>query len=402
MVQRAQSNLFSQQKRKMIMETLEEQLKEKLACKKSLVKRPAKGFIGHDYLVPGGPYEEQWDWDAFFIGMSLASEISSEAIYLKNWALNYLEKVKSDGFTPGLLTPDGVDRRLKHIKPFLAQGCYFASRFLNDFSWLPSHWEKLKKAVEYRESTYFDKEIGLGCWYDSMESGADNNLAVLGYPKGSVFAADLNTFLYREYLALSFMARHLKNEKDAVSYRRKADKMKKTILKYFWSEEDDMFYNRHRKTGDLIKRRTYSGIIPLWAGIAPAAQGKEMIKRYILNPKHLWARYGVRSLSKSDPDYNQANIIKPHSNWQGPVWPLVNYLVMHALLHYGFRREAQRLAEIISELCLEDIKKTGGMHENYNADTGKPLAAPNFISWNLLAGQMISEAKSGNNPFRIP
>ena len=94
--------------------------------------------------------------------------------------------------------------------------------------------------------------------------------------------------------------------------------------------------------------------------------------------------------------------MKPHSNWQGPVWPIVNYLVMHALLQYGFRKNAKELAEIISRLCLEDIKKTGGMHENYNAETGKPLAAPNFVSWNLLVGQMISEAKSGNNPFRIP
>src|SRR3989344_6826681 len=93
------------------------QVKQALAPKKAQVKRRAKGFIKHDYLVPGGPYEEQWDWDAFFIGVSLASEIPSEAAYLKNWALNYLEHVHADGYTPGLLTPRGVDPRLKHIKP---------------------------------------------------------------------------------------------------------------------------------------------------------------------------------------------------------------------------------------------------------------------------------------------
>ncbi len=35
-----------------------EHLKLMLANKKALVKRKAKGFIKHDYLVPGGPYEE--------------------------------------------------------------------------------------------------------------------------------------------------------------------------------------------------------------------------------------------------------------------------------------------------------------------------------------------------------
>src|SRR3989338_9817444 len=110
---------------------LERELRQKLAYGKTLVKRRAQGFIKHDYLVPGGPYEEQWDWDGFFIGMALASEIPSEAVYLKNWALNYLEHVAPNGFTPGLITPRGVDKRLKHIKPFLAQGVYLVSNFLN-------------------------------------------------------------------------------------------------------------------------------------------------------------------------------------------------------------------------------------------------------------------------------
>lgn len=381
---------------------LEQEIHQKLAYGKALVKRRAQGFIKHDYLVPGGPYNEQWDWDGFFIGMSLASEIPSEAIYLKNWALNYLEKVQPNGFTPGLLTQDGIDRRLKHVKPFLAQGCYFASKYLDDFSWIAPYWGKLKKAVEYREKIYFDKKFGLGCWYDSMESGADNNLAVYGYPNGSILAVDLNTFLHCEYRALYLLAKKLEKNKDANLYQKKAEDIKKAILTHLWDEKDSTFYNRGRKTGEFVRRITYSNIIPLWAGIASQEAGKKMIKKYWINPEHMWAKYGLRCLSESDPDYNQANIIKPHSNWQGPVWPLVNYLAMHALLNYGFRREAQHIAVIISRLCLEDIKNTGGMHENYNADTGKPLAAPNFVSWNLLVGQMVSEAKSGNNPFRIP
>jgi hypothetical protein len=35
------------------------------------------------------------------------------------------------------------------------------------------------------------------------------------------------------------------------------------------------------------------------------------------------------------------------------------------------------------------------MHENYHADTGAPLAAPDFISWNLLVAQMLEEARTG-------
>lgn len=377
-------------------------IREALCAKETLVKRPKKGKIRHDYLVPGGPYNEQWDWDGFFIGMALASEISSEAIYLKNWALNYLEHTRADGFTPGLLTPDGSDKRLHHMKPFLAQGCFFASRFLGDFSWLLPHMDHLELSVGYREKMFFDAGRGLGMWYDSMESGADNNVAVLDYPKRGVVAADLNGFLYREYAAMTLIAHALKDKKRQQQYETKAQELKQNIMRHLWHEEDSIFYNRERKTGRPIRRATYASLIPLWSGIAPREKGRDMIRRWIINPKKLWAKWGVRTLAADDPAYNQVNMIKPHSNWQGPVWPLVNTLASYILLDYGFKKEALRLAQTTARLVLSDIKKTDGMHENYNAETGKPLAAPDFISWNLLTAHLISNIEADINPFRLP
>ena len=380
---------------------LHQKFSEALAAKKILVKRPAKGFIKHDYLVPGGPYDEQWDWDGFFIGMALACEISSEAIYLKNWCLNYLERVSKDGFTPGLLTPTGTDKRLKHIKPFFAQGCLFAGRFLHDYSWILPQWENLKKAVLYREKVYFNKKLGLACWHDGMESGADNNVAVLDFPEGIVAGADLNAFLYREYRALAKLAKIFKKSNDEQLFLKKSRDIKRAMLKYLWDQNDEIFYNLDTHAGRLIRRVTYASTIPLWAGVASPAQGKAMIRRYLLNLKKLWARHGVRTLSKDDVLYNQVNMIKPHSNWQGPVWPIANYLAMHGLMRYGFQKEAKALAEKLILLCLKDIEQSGGMHECYNAETGAPLAAPNFVSWNLLVGQMIPQQERNSDPFRL-
>jgi hypothetical protein len=50
---------------------------------------------------------------------------------------------------------------------------------------------------------------------------------------------------------------------------------------------------------------------------------------------------------------------------------------------------------------LADIEKTGGMHEDYDAETGEGLAAPMFISWNLLVGNMIEEAETNFNPLEL-
>ncbi len=380
---------------------LVEKIKKFIDPYKLGVKRHSQGELPYDYLVPAGAYQEQWDWDAFFMGMALASEIPSEAIYLKNWVLNFLHNARSNGFTPGCVTPKGRDERLNQMKPFLAQGAFFASRFLNDFTWLVPHLSKLETIIFYREKYLWNKKYDLGVWFNSMESGADNNVAALDFPNKTVIASDLNTYIYREYFALSHIYKNLGKQKQADQLKKRANEIRKSINELLWDKKDKAYYNLDSRDGSFIRRVSFNSIHPLWAGIASKERGQAFIKDYVLNPKKLWSNYGIRTLAKDDPGYSNINMIKPHSNWQGPIWPIANYIFMHALLNYGFQKETITIATYVSEICINDIKKTGGMHENYDAETGKPLAAPNFISWNLLVGNMLEEALAKRNPFAL-
>jgi alpha,alpha-trehalase len=378
-------------------------VKTTLAPFKAFIKRPAKGYLKYDYLVPSGYYQEQWDWDAFFMGVGLSAGISSEAIYLRNWALNYITLAKKDGYSPGCVTPKGAEKGHRAIlmKPFIGQGSYLASVFLNDFSWIKPHYQKLVQMVLYREKKVWNKKYDLGVWTTSMESGADDNVAAFNFPKKSVVASDVNTFIYREYQALSKIAEELGKTGDAEGFDKRAKEIKRNINKYLWNDKDQIYYNLFSKTGQHIKRISYSCFIPLWGKIAGQKEGKSMISRYLLSTKHMLSKYGGRTLSKQDSQYNNVNRIKPFSNWQGPVWPIANYMYMHGLLNYGFQKEAVKLAITISKLVLDDIKNTGGMHENYDAESGKPLASPGFVSWNILVGNMLEEAITHKNPFLI-
>lgn len=412
---------------------LQKEIKTKLTYTKGSIKRKAQGALKYDYLVPGGVYEEQWDWDAFFMGVALTSEIPSEAIYLRNWALNYILNAHSDGKVAGCITKDGDDPRLNHMKPFLAQGAYIASKNLNDFSWLKTNWKTMKKIVTYREKHLWDKKRGLAMWFDSMESGADNNVAghraeslkgmekelgtsydalrkerggfinedIKDYPKGSIAFPDVNSYTYLEYKAMSLMAKQIGKKKDAEVFAEKAKQMKKNIEKYLWNEEDETYYSLNTKTGEQIKHISFSSFHPMFAGITSQKQADAMISRYLMNPKHMLSKYGARTLSKADTHYNNVNMLKPHSNWQGPVWPIANNIYMFGLINYGHQEEAIELAKRISKLVLSDIDKSGGMHENYDAETGEPLAAPNFVSWNVLVVTMIENAVEMRNPFTI-
>ncbi len=384
-------------------ELLIQEIKSVLVAKKHLIKRRANGALKYDYLVPGGYYHEQWDWDAFFMGVGLAAEISSEAIYLRNWALNYIINADDTGYSPGCVTPKGPEsgHRKFVMKPFLAQGTYLAGKFLSDFSWIKPHWNMLRKIVLYRENHLWSKKYDLGMWTNAMESGADDNVAAFGFPDKTVLSTDVNTYIYREYVAMAKLAEILGKKSDALFFKKRAVDIKKNIRQYLWNNEDSIFYNLNTETGEHIKRISLSCFLPLWESLAPEKEGKTSVTRYILSSNHLWSQYGVRTLSKGDREYNNVNRIKPYSNWQGPVWPIANYFYLHVLLNYGFQKEAVVLAKKIFEIINTDIKTTGGMHENYNAETGKPLAAPNFVSWNLLVGNMLDEAYSKDNPFAI-
>jgi alpha,alpha-trehalase len=235
-----------------------------------------------------------------------------------------------------------------------------------------------------------------------MQSGADNNPALNYFTedKRSFLACDASTWQLRELIAQSLIAEKLGMPGDADLFRKRALALKERINSVLWCEEDQVYYNVDRETGDFYKRVSFSSFIPLVENIAPPAKGAAMIRRYLINPDHMKAEYGFRSLSRMDPDYNNKNVILPFSNWQGPVWPIANYLYSIALKNYGFDSEVKWLGSALGTLLLEDIRKWGSMHEDYHADTGAPLAPSadyvdasgkfvGFVGWNLCIQNVI-------------
>ncbi len=348
------------------------------------VVKPASGILHHDYLVPAGPYREQWDWDAFFMALALVQENAENAVYLKNWALNYLEHADEDGGVPGCLTPKGPDPRVRQMKPFLAQGVLLASATLGDFAWYRPHWERLQRVVTYRERHSWCDELGLATWYDGMESGMDNNVAVLEFPVHTVVAADLNAYLYAEYRAMGVLAERAGRPVEGERFAKRAAGIKDRVNRFLFCPDDEIYYNVFSVNRRRIRRVSVSSFVPLWVGLAEQEVAHATIRRYLLNPEHLLSPFGIRSLSCSDFTYNNCNVIKPYSNWQGPVWVPATYLCLQGMIRYGFRAQAEEIADRLIAAVARDVQATGGMHENYHAETGRGLAAPAFFSWNIL------------------
>ena len=368
--------------------------------------RPAEGYIKYDYLIPAGFYKQMWDWDGFFIGIHLAARNRADAKYLKWWTLNFALSIDAEGYVPGCITSQGprpVYGKFA-MKPFLAQGAYFASKYLDDFTWIEPVYENIKKVLAYRERTQFDPRYGLFFWDNAGQSGADNNPVLSNdeNDKCAILAADINTFQLREYKSMIRIAGVLKKADDAKYYTAKAQALRQAMMKYLWFPSEHSFFNVRRDTGAPIKRVSYSNFVPLLEDLLPKPEAAAMITGYLLNKDHMRAAYGLRSLSKQDPDYNNAAIIKPYSNWQGPVWINANFMYALALKRNGFDQEADELARVLGTMLLKDMRACGSMHENYHADTGAPLAPTaeqsengvftGFVGWNMLIWNMLEGA----------
>ena len=391
--------------------------------KRDIVK-PPRGLLLHEYIVPAGPYFQLFDWDMYFMSVALSYDKVSQPIdgSVQDFLAFTYEFANWTGYTPREIAPDALWALPEMCKPFLAQAAVRASLTSGDVSWLrgsdppPSsdpnyrrlqiyerpdaapritYYQKLKDMLAFWENNRRAGD-GLFVWFNGVESGTDNNPAVTDAPSQTTEGVDLQSYIYREYKALAYLARKLDEPADATMYDEKADALKALVQRLMWSEQDGSYWNIDSRSHQFVKIKTWTNFVPLWAGIATAAQAERMIP-VLLDPAQFWSPHGVRTLSKDEKLYDPAK-----GYWRGPVWILSNYLMMHALLKSGHRNEALELADTTERLLIADFQETGGMNENYNPETGAPDAAGHFVSWNLLAEHMKEEAVSGRDPAAIP
>jgi hypothetical protein len=204
---------------------------------------------------------------------------------------------------------------------------------------------------------------------------------------------------------------------------------------------------------DLAKRISYMGGDGQNPGLKilaiPTKERLERVLRYVFDEAEFLSPHGIRSLSriyKDHPfmiglagedyrvDYEPAEsrswIFGGNSNWRGPVWFPINYLLIEALqryhLFYGdaFTMEfptgsgkrmnldqiAKELARRLVSLFMPDAKgqrpamaaddffandnhwrKLVWFHEYFNGDTGAGLGANHQTGWTSLVAKLIEE-----------
>ncbi|XP_002738764.2 mannosyl-oligosaccharide glucosidase-like [Saccoglossus kowalevskii] len=134
--------------------------------------------------------------------------------------------------------------------------------------------------------------------------------------------------------------------------------------------------------------------------IEPSSDKLGKILTDIKDSKLLWTKYGLRSLSKSDPLYSKYNTEHDPPYWRGQIWINMNYLAVRALYHYANvdgphqQQAATTYKELRTNLInniIKEYERSGYMWEQYNDLTGRGQGSHPFTGWSSLVILMMAE-----------
>lgn len=134
-----------------------------------------------------------------------------------------------------------------------------------------------------------------------------------------------------------------------------------------WHEEDGFFYGVDTRNGAVIRKPGIGGLLPLLADPQVTARQPRLLQR--LDSWLTRVTYGVPSFDPGRPEF------EPQRYWRGPVWLIVNWMLID-----GLRRNGRPdLAERIRRDSLALVERSG-FAEYFDPLNGAPLGGSRF-SW---------------------
>jgi hypothetical protein len=134
-----------------------------------------------------------------------------------------------------------------------------------------------------------------------------------------------------------------------------------------WDPEEGFFHGIDTLRQTAIRKPGIAGLLPLYADDRVASQHPALIGRL-----EAWladVQYGVPSFEPGRPEF------EPLRYWRGPVWLIVNWMLMDGLRRNGLPELADRIRD--SSLALVS---RSGFAEYFNPLDGTPLGGSRF-SW---------------------
>jgi hypothetical protein len=236
-----------------------------------------------------------------------------------------------------------------------------------------------------RQYRYWWNELGVG---GGLFTGGFLGMDNLPRSKGTA-QADASGWMAFFARDLARIAGELGDPAAQGAYEGDIELIRRGVNDRLWNEATGWYHDLDETERGFIALESYSGLIPLIAGIVPEERKVRMLEA-LRDEQRFLGPAGVRSVPASSgaylPGYAGRGV---NSNWLGPVWMPISYLLIHALEEVD-----PALAEEIRDRTVaaveRDWKSTGRFHEYFHGDTGEGLGADEQ-GWTLLVANLIAE-----------
>ncbi|MEN8155775.1 MAG: trehalase family glycosidase [Bacteroidota bacterium] len=165
----------------------------------------------------------------------------------------------------------------------------------------------------------------------------------------------------------------------------RSEKRRELINKYCYNPDDGLFYDHDFVNGSLSETFSAANFNVMWSGVATEEQAAQ-IKN---NLERLEMDYGITACEPGEREYVY--------QWDYPNgWANLQYLAVFGLDKYGYKEDAQRIADKYTNLVVKNFKETGNIWEKYNVANGtievnNEYEMPPLMGWSASVFIITSE-----------
>ncbi|HPR32198.1 MAG TPA: hypothetical protein PLK12_08880, partial [Prolixibacteraceae bacterium] len=221
-------------------------IKEKVYSDYAGMFREGGGALVYPFLTPGSKQYDNvlWDWDSWLSNIALRQILTDTATekekkeavrYEQGCVLNFLHYGDWDGYLPIVIWEDSKPREIRPEnihdsnmhKPVLAQHAAFLTRLNgNDAGWLQEKFYHLQAFENNYKNFHRHPATGLYYWQSDVAIGVDNDPCTFYRPPKSSASIYLNCLMYKEWLAMAYLAECLNLGELANEFQKNADNLK--------------------------------------------------------------------------------------------------------------------------------------------------------------------------------
>jgi hypothetical protein len=331
----------------------------------------------HDVLIMPDKWEYPWlaSWDTAFQAVAAAQADPQVA-------QDQLRFVLSDRWEqPDGHIPCGEWVMNVECPPVLAWAVARVYEVSHDRAFLEEVYPALQRNYEYWWS---HNQVG-----DALFTGGFLGMDNLPRSSTPQPQADATAWMAAFARDMAGIASELRDTEMSGMYWIDRGRIQEQLNSALWDEETGFYYDLN-SSGAFIRHKSYSGLVPLIAGVVPPERMPAILGA-LRDEAQFLSVGGIRSLSAASPIYKPGTAGKGvNSNWLGPVWMPMNYLIVNALYDTDATLAADIRQRVVTNVE-RDWSATSRFHEFFNGDTGEGLGADFQTGWTALVANLIQE-----------